>query len=221
LWLHDAQKEHASVPAFSRISWILTAAGAPAYLIEWSHRAAIEEIEHTRLCFALAAGYGRVSHGVKPMPQLLRGGLDVEKDPLITLAKESLSDGCQLEDFNADVAAACARICEEPVTKSVLMQIAREERSHADFSWSLLAWTLNQNPNLIRPEIEKTLANLDNYQRPTAVGHNKINIVAAADPIQLRKHGRLSDLEWGRLWQTRLSITKERIEKLLTIKLAA
>ena len=30
LWLHDAQKEHASVPAFSRISWMLAAVGAPA-----------------------------------------------------------------------------------------------------------------------------------------------------------------------------------------------
>ena len=44
LWLHDAQKEHASVPAFSRISWMLAAVGAPAELLEWSHRAALEEI---------------------------------------------------------------------------------------------------------------------------------------------------------------------------------
>jgi hypothetical protein len=34
LWLHDAQKEHASVPAFSRVSWMLAAVGAPAELGE-------------------------------------------------------------------------------------------------------------------------------------------------------------------------------------------
>jgi len=63
LWLHDAQKEHASVPAFSRVSWLLAAAGAPPELLRWSHRAAIEEIAHARLCFALAAGYGGTSFG--------------------------------------------------------------------------------------------------------------------------------------------------------------
>lgn len=34
LWLHDAQKEHASVPAFARVSWLLAAVGAPAELLE-------------------------------------------------------------------------------------------------------------------------------------------------------------------------------------------
>jgi hypothetical protein len=57
LWLHDAQKEHASVPAFSRIAWMLAAVGAPAELMAWSHKAALEEIEHAQKCFALAAGY--------------------------------------------------------------------------------------------------------------------------------------------------------------------
>ena len=33
LWLHDAQKEHASVPAFARIAWLLSAVGAPPELM--------------------------------------------------------------------------------------------------------------------------------------------------------------------------------------------
>ena len=70
------------------------------------------------------------------MPKLLLGlsGIDAVDDPLVTLAIESLGDGCQLEDFNADVAAACAEVCVEPVTRVVLETIAVEERSHADFS---------------------------------------------------------------------------------------
>ena len=46
------------------------------------------------------------------MPDLLRGGLDMRGDPLVHLAVESLEDGCLLEDFNADVAAACEAACE-------------------------------------------------------------------------------------------------------------
>lgn len=215
LWLHDAQKEHASVPAFSRIAWLLAAVGAPAELMEWAHRAALEEIEHTRLCFALAAGYAGRSHTVEPMRDLLLGGLDENANPLLTLAVESLSDGCQLEDFNADVAAACAAVCQEPVTKAVLEQIAVEERSHADFSWSLLTWLLERNYDTVQPAIEKALAELNNYPRPTAVSWKKRHLVAKANPEQMLKHGRLPDERWGELWDVRLVETQRRVQILL------
>src|SRR5690606_4020321 len=71
LWLHDARAEHASVPAFARLSWLLAAAGAPAELLARAHRAALEEIEHAERCFALAAGYGGRAHTVEPMPELV------------------------------------------------------------------------------------------------------------------------------------------------------
>jgi hypothetical protein len=214
LWLHDAQKEHASVPAFSRIAWMLAAVGAPAELMEWAHRAALEEIEHTRLCFALAAGYSGRSHTVEPMPDLLLGGLDEKANPLVTLAVESLSDGCQLEDFNADV-AACAEVCQEPITRGVLEIIAREERTHADFSWALLTWLLERSPDTVQPAIEKALADLHHYRRPTAVSKHKRPLVALANPEQLIKHGRLTDERWGELWDSRLVETQQRVQSLL------
>jgi len=54
------------------------------------------------------------------MPELLRGAFDPEGDALVVLATESLADGCQLEDFNADIAAECAAACAEPATRAVL-----------------------------------------------------------------------------------------------------
>lgn len=217
LWLHDAQKEHASVPAFSRISWLLAAVGAPADLTEWAHRAAIEEIEHTRLCFALAAGYAGRSHTVEPMPGFpLADGLSLTRgDPLITLAVESLGDGCQLEDYNADVAAECARVCQEPVTRRVLEQIAREERSHAEFSWALCAWLLERDRPRIEPSLLDALERLARYPRPTAVSGDKLRLVQAADPAQLLAHGRLPDARWAGLWERRLVATRRRVEALL------
>jgi hypothetical protein len=215
LWLHDAQKEHASVPAFSRISWLLAAVGAPAELMAWSHRAALEEIEHAQKCFALAAGYGGIAYTVEPMPELLAGGLDCEADALVTLATESLGDGCQLEDFNADVAAECAGVCEEPVTRAVLEQIAREERSHAEFSWAVLQWLVAHAGDAVRPAIADRLRRLEEIRRPTAVSWQKQRLVAAADPAQLRRHGRLPDQRWGELWVQRLAATRRRATELL------
>jgi hypothetical protein len=215
LWLHDAQKEHASVPAFSRISWQLAAVGAPADLLAWSHRAALEEIEHARACFALAAGYEGRSHTVEPMPDLLLDGLQVRGNVLEIMAKESLGDGCQLEDFNADVAAACAEVCQEPVTRAVLLRIAAEERSHAEFSWALLRWLLEQHAATVRPVLERTLAGLPRYRRPTAVSFRLQRLVDRADPAQMLRHGRLPDARWAELWQRRLDCTRERLRAML------
>lgn len=221
LWLHDAQKEHASVPAFSRLSWLLAAVGAPAELLEWSHRAAMEEIAHMRLCFALAAGYGWRSFTVEPMPDLLLGGLDLKGKPLEVMAIESVTDGCQLEDFNADVAAACAVVCEEPVTRRVLEQIAKEERSHAEFSWAMLQWLLARDPQGVRSAIATALVKLESYPRPTAVSGDKKALVERADVAALRRHGRLQDVEWAAAWDRRLLQTRARIAELLTEPLRA
>jgi hypothetical protein len=221
LWLHDAQKEHASVPAFSRVSWLLAAVGAPAELMEGAHRAALEEIDHARRCFALAAGYAGRSHSVEPMPELLLGGLDLRGDPFEHLATESLADGCLLEDFNADVAAACEATCEEPAVKDVLHRIAVEERSHAEFSWALLEWVVaRRDPRVLRA-VEKAASTLERTARPTAVSSVKAALVAKADPAALRRHGRIPDETWAGLWTERLRETTRRVGSLLRSHQAA
>ncbi|MEM6292743.1 MAG: hypothetical protein AAGA54_15830 [Myxococcota bacterium] len=214
LWLHDAQKEHASVPAFSRIAWMLAAVGAPAELLEGAHQAALEEIEHTRLCFALAAGYAGRSRTVEAMPDLLLG-MEFGPDPMVTLAVESLEDGCMLEDYNADVAAACAEACREPVTRDVLETIAVEERSHAAFSWAVLRWAVATDEARVRPAIEQALDRLEQYPRPTAVSHQAHALVDRADAAALRAHGRLPDEAWAKLWHARLSKTRAGVRALL------
>ena len=215
LWLHDAQKEHASVPAFARVSWLLAAAGGPAELLSWSHRAAIEEIAHAQACFALAAGYGGRTFTVEPMPELLLGGLDGRVDPRITLAIESLADGCQLEDFNADVAAACAEVCEEPVTRGVLERIAREERGHAELSWAVVGWLVERHREVVAAALETAARELEAYPRPTAVGDDKRELVAAACEAALRRHGRLPDSRWAAIWDARKALTRRRLAGLL------
>lgn len=213
LWLHDAQKEHASVPAFARIGWMLAAVGAPAELLAWSQRAAMEEVEHAQKCFALAAGYGGRSHSVEPMPDLLLAGMDFRGDPLSVLAVESLQDGCLLEDFNADVAAASALACEEPVTRAVLEQIAREERSHAEFSWAVLAWVLQRSPDVAGLAVDEAAAALHRVARPRAVGSNHWLLVLKADRAALVRHGRITDEHLAQLWERRLAQTRSRLAR--------
>lgn len=210
LWLPDAQKEHASVPAFARVSWLLAAAGAPAELLAWSHRAGLEEIEHAQRCFALAAGYGGRTHTVEPMPELLVGGLDADGDVFALLVREGLADGCLLEGFNADVAGEGAAVCEDPATRAVLVQIAREERSHADLSWAIVRWALAHGGERAADAARRAIDGLGSCRRPTAVSRHKQALVQAADPAALLRHGRLPDARWAELWHERLRATEQR-----------
>jgi len=217
LWLHDAQKEHASVPAFARIGWMLAAVGAPADLMAWAHRAALEEVEHAQRCFALAAGYGGRTHSVEPLPDLLLSGLELASDPLETLMRESLEDGCQLEEFNADVAADAALHCEEPVTRAVLEQIAREESSHAALSWALLEWAMARAPETAQRLLARAQRQLLEVRRPVAVSGHIAHLVAPADSLALRRHGRVPDEQLQALWQHRLGETLLRLGQLRTL----
>jgi hypothetical protein len=215
LWLHDAQKEHASVPAFSRLSWLLAAGGAPAELIESVHRAALEEIDHARRCFALAAGYGGRVHTAEPMPDLLLAGLELRGDLWVHLAVESVNDGCLLEDYNADIAVACRAACEDAAAGGVLAQIAREERSHAELSWRIVELAIERGGEPVRRALAVAADGLAKVARPTAVARDKQAIIDRADPAALHRHGRLLDSTWVPLWAPRVAATRDRLADLL------
>jgi hypothetical protein len=217
LWLHDAQKEHASVPAFARLSWLLAAGGAPADLLEAVHRAALEEIDHARRCFALAAGYGGHAHTAEPMPDLLHAGLELRDELWVHLAVESLRDGCLLEDYNADIAAACGVVCEDAAASKVLAQIAREERSHADLSWRIVDLAIERGGTGVRRALVAAAEDLARISRPTAVARDKQAIIDGADPGALRRHGRILDGEWAPLWPPRVTATRNRLAAALEV----
>jgi hypothetical protein len=128
---------------------------------------------------------------------------------------ESLTDGCLLEDFNADVAAACESVCEEVVVKDVLARIAREERSHAAFSWDLLEWLVERGDAGVRRAVTNAVATLVATPRPTAVSRPNAAAVARADAALMRAHGRIPDDEWQVLWSSRVADTRLRAERIL------
>ena len=136
-------------------------------------------------------------------------------DPLVYLAEESLKDGCLLEDFNADVAAACVQVCRDPATKDVLSRIAREERSHAEFSWAMLAWLCERGGEKVRRALRASNEALANVPRPTAASAEKQALIDKADPDALLAHGRLPDTQWAALWTMRLDATRARANALL------
>ena len=156
VWIVNARSEHASVPAFSRLSLTLMSLGAPARLVEGAHRAALEEIGHARLAFALASAYAGESVAPGALAAL-RGSPAVTAGSLAELAIESLTDGCLNEGFAAAAAAAASERARDGAVRDAWAAIARDESSHADLAWEIVSWCLAQGAPALGRELRKAI----------------------------------------------------------------
>ena len=138
-WASSARSEHASVPAFSRLSLSLVSLGAPAHLVQAALRAALEEIEHARLSFALAEAYALTPMGPGPLVELTSAPA-VTVTSRADLARESLVDGCLLEGAAAAYAQVALARASDPAVRAALAIIARDEASHAELAWEIARW---------------------------------------------------------------------------------
>ena len=95
--------------SFARASLALMAVGAPPELVAATHAAAIDEIEHARLTYALASAYGGEPTGPAALDVASGAG---GATTLVTVAVETFLDACAGESAAALAlreAAALAR----------------------------------------------------------------------------------------------------------------
>jgi hypothetical protein len=137
-WEREAAFEHASIGAFAQASLALLAVGAPADLVAATHAAALDEIEHARLAYALASAYGGVRRGPGPMPA---SGITGNAS-LATLAMDTFLDGCAGETTAALALREAAAMAEEGAVRLILERIAEDEERHAELAWRTVAWAL-------------------------------------------------------------------------------
>ena len=137
-WLDVAALEHASVASFARFTLELLALGAPPALLAESQRAAIDEVEHARLAYALARAYAGRSFGPGP--------LDLSAVALRTGAREVVRalvmEACVGETLGVAEALAIADRVRDPILRGTHARIAVDEQRHAELAWRSLAWLL-------------------------------------------------------------------------------
>jgi hypothetical protein len=149
-WLEDARREHASVAAFARFSLELLAFAAPADLVTESQLAGLDEVDHARLCFALASRYAGAELG--PAALAMNGVV-----PAASLRESVLSavlEGCIGETLAAARAQAALELSRDQPTRVVLRKIAEDETRHAQLAYRYVAWALTREPSLAS-EIEE------------------------------------------------------------------
>jgi hypothetical protein len=189
-WKEDARYEAASVPAFEHLARDLEVAGAPMHLRAWARRAEAEEIGHARVCFALASSYAGCALAEASPSFAPAWGRRAETRPalLARLAIDSLVDGCVGEGAAAQSAALGAERATDPIVRSALQRIAREEATHAELAWAIVGWVLGEEPQLASAVSER----LDRFMREQSGSPESGEASEGGD---LASHGRVSIAE--------------------------
>jgi hypothetical protein len=205
LWLISARMEHASVAAFSQLSLHLAALGAPSELCERTHVAALDEIRHARRCYAIASAFAGKPLTAGPIAEL--AAPDATPIDPIRLAIGTLVDGCVAEGVAADVARTASAAAADPVVRDALAMIARDEETHAELAWSVLAWCLKLRG--VRRAVAARVARLDDELAPQLPDLNGFSAEGLA------AHGVLDQAQIGALAAARIAAVRERASLLV------
>lgn len=207
LWLTTARMEHASIAAFSQLSLHLSALAAPARLLEATHRAALDEIRHAQACFAVVRAITGVPHTAGPIAALGSSGSSAIDH--VRLAVGSIVDGCLAEGIAADVAAHGAARATEPVVRETLAMIAREELTHAELAWDVLAWCLDAGGDRVHAAVAARAAELTRELSPS------MPPIAGIADATLVRFGVIDQDTLGTIASTRIAAVQTRATAML------
>lgn len=146
-----AGAEHASIASFARTSLDLLALGAPADLLAETHRAALDEIEHARIAYALASELSG-----EPLGPSKVGLPPHAPATFASLAESTFFDACVGESLGADDLRALAA-SEEPRVSALLERIAEDEERHVEVAFRTLAWCVRAGGEEARRALERAI----------------------------------------------------------------
>lgn len=184
-WLADARLEHASVAAFARFSLELMTIGAPAELVADAHRAALDEIDHARLCFSLASD---------PATPLGPGALALDHVPIRQrvedIVRGAAEECCCGETFAAEVARRALIDCKHEGARAALERIAVDEARHAELGWRFVAYAIHRFGDVARDAAREGLDR--GLRRLQATPSSTKRAALSNPPGSLEAYGRLT-----------------------------
>jgi hypothetical protein len=180
MWVSDARSEHASIASFARATLELLALAAPPALVHATQAASLDEVEHARVCFALASRHAGRALGPGPLPATSPRAAD-----LVRLACDVFVEGCVGETIAALAATRAGHGCEDAEVRAALARISDDETRHAALAWATLAWACERGGAAARAAVRAVAAAM----RAAVLSAGAPE--ADADAAALARHGRL------------------------------
>jgi hypothetical protein len=129
--------EAGSVDAFRLLRDELRAHGAPGRLVRGASRAVRDEMRHVRQTAALARRFGEKPIApLSPPTRICR--------PFEEIALENAVEGCVRETYSALECLWQSRRATDPVVRSTMARIARDEMRHLALSWAVHDWATSR-----------------------------------------------------------------------------
>ncbi len=178
-WTRIALAEHASVASFARHLLELLAVGAPAELVQAAQQALADEVEHARVCFALAGAHAGAAVGPGPLTAAAPVAGDLE-----SVVAAVLREACVGETLSALEAREAAERAEDPALRRLLARIADDEQRHAELGWRFVRWALARMDADARTRAHATLA-----AAVAAAAAEADALASAPAAAELRPHG--------------------------------
>ncbi|MCA9575646.1 MAG: ferritin-like domain-containing protein [Sandaracinaceae bacterium] len=193
LWARAAQFEHASIASFDRFSLQLLAVGSPPDLIDAAHRAALDELRHARLCFAVASAYAGRALGPGPLVVDASAFADMTFPTVLALAIEEGCVGETLAAYEAQAALGCVT---QPTLQHVLGVIARDEAEHAALAYRFARWGLTAGGSAARGIVDAAFHRAVTRAQDPSQEDDALQQLADEDQNAdwLRVHGQRSSL---------------------------
>ena len=195
-WTTIAGYEHASVASFARFILQLLAVGAGPELVLAAQQALADEVEHARLCFALARRYAGHDVGPGPLPQASTPGASERAEIVAAVIREA----CVGETLSALEAREAAAQATDPGLRRVLTKIADDEQRHAELGWRFVGWALAGADAEAREGAERAFGSAIAEARDQAA-----RLAAEAGTPELRAHGVIDGPLRAALWRRGLA----------------
>lgn len=194
-WAEEGLNEHASIASFSRFLLELLSLGAPLDLVQRAQRALAEEIDHARVCFALASAYAGAPRGPTALDlgPALGGAAHGSGVTRASVACAIAREGCVAETIAAMQIADARDAATDPAVRAALTTIADEEAAHALLAWSTLGWILDQTSGSERDALVAELRAIFDAAS-THVGLGPV-LESSPDERAMRAHGHLPLVE--------------------------
>ena len=176
-WQDIAALEHASVASFARFTLELLTLAAPPDLVADAQRAALDEVEHARLAYALASRFAGRPLGPGP----LRTADLLLNRPLAAFVTALVHEGCIGETLGAAEAELLAEHA-DPTLAPQLRQIAADETRHAALAWRTLQWLLTHHGDPVRHAARAALETSATELSAAPEGHPTTALTAPIAP---------------------------------------